>query len=615
MKKSSIVLAVAVALLLLGSMMVISYQPDSVSSRVATSAPSTTWSSSGSGNHRIVNMALDNTPSASSGPLIPHPSNSIVVVPVYNAFVSHNTTSNEQNNSVHFPSGNFSKITVSFFDQYISNPFDDSFVVTVNGVEVLAGNTLELENTSVTQNITEYGSIMNATSSVFVTSPQFNPGYSSALSVWFTFYNGTPPAEPNKVIPAFTNVNFPTPRNAFPNNVPIPFNVSRTSNVTFPENVTSAYLNLYEQQNGNDEFWYTLQPPYREFRVFIANTLVATVQPYPNIQTGGGDLFLWQPILAIGAEMYPPHTINLNPYLSLLKGKQNVTVEVLNDENVWIRAAANFMLTTSHNPDGQGHTSSALQFSDSYYQSPLTNATTESIPQNAAYLNDTQFVNESLTSSGVVPNGAQSIYSTTDQAVSFFANSTTFDPSFNIIQNTSFGVALVYVENFYLREYINTTTSTIVQSRAGMISQAYSMTGSTSNQYYQVNGTLIEYVVLNPFSVVLGFNVTQIRDVSTSTYSTASTSFGHTGNFHFNTTSDVVQGNGIFDAQLNSHFTITSLTYNHAVTQKTVTSHAFSSRTGSSFYYMNEKAVNDSLVNRNGTLLYRTVIKSSHGGP
>ena len=189
------------------------------------------------------------------GPSIIVPSNAIVVVPTYAAFVSHNTTSTIINNNVCFPSGSYSNITVTFFDQFISNPFDDSFAVQVNNVEILAGNTLEDENTSVTLSVTQYYSILQGVASVLTTSPQFNPGYSSRLSTWFTFYIGPMPNEPNNIIPAFTDISFPTPANAFPNNVPIPYNVTRTTNVSFPDNITSAYLNLYEQQNGNDEFW------------------------------------------------------------------------------------------------------------------------------------------------------------------------------------------------------------------------------------------------------------------------------------------------------------------------------------------------------------------------
>lgn len=613
MIRKTLGIAFAIAVVLLGGMFVATSQPhhqETVQIQAAAALQPANLLPTVS---RAGNLALDNNPAAMIGPAVPHPAGSTVIVPVYNVFVSHNTTSSVENTSVVFPAGHFSRITVTFFDQYISNPFDTSFIVSVDNVQMLAGNTLELENTSVTQNVTEYSSILSGNATVFTTCPQFNPGYSSALSVWFTFYNGTPASQPNVVLPAFTNINFPTPQNAFPNNVPLPFNVSRSVNVTFPDNVTSASLNLYIQQNGNDEFWYTLQPPFREFRVFINNTLVGTVQPYPNVQTGGGDLFLWQPILGIGAELYPPHVINLNPYLSLLKGKKEITVQVVNDENLWIRAAANFMLTTTQGQTTSGHSHSAFSFHDSYTQTPATNFTTKSIPSSAAYLNDTQYVNETLVSSGYAMHGKTSTFSSSVQRVSFFANSSEFDPNFNILQNTSFGQAFVYTQSFYLREYINTTTSTSVGMNLGFYHRMLSSTQTSVDRYYQINGTALEYVVLNPFSVVVGFNVTQIKMVDMHSTTTVLEGNHYARSVRFNNTFEKVSGNGIFAAELNSNNVITVLTYNHATTAKTVFSVAGSSGNGVSFYMLKEKAVNNSLVNRNGTLVYRHV-EEHHGG-
>ncbi|MEM0136462.1 MAG: hypothetical protein QXU18_14750 [Thermoplasmatales archaeon] len=123
------------------------------------------------------NITMNNPTTVTSGPVIPHPNRTIVVIPVYNAYVSHNTTSSLANSSVSFSSGNFSRKTVSFFDQYSSNPFDDSFIVSVNNVQILTGNTLELENTSVAENVTHYRSIFAKNSTVFVTSHQFNVNF------------------------------------------------------------------------------------------------------------------------------------------------------------------------------------------------------------------------------------------------------------------------------------------------------------------------------------------------------------------------------------------------------------------------------------------------------
>jgi len=550
------------------------------------------------------------------GPLIPAPLDAIVVVPVYAAFVSHNTTSTIVNTSVNFPTGSYSSITVTFFDQYLTNPFDDSFVVQVGNTQILAGNTLELENTSVTQPVTDYYSILQGQTSVLVTSPQFNAGYTSRLSTWFTFYLGPEASHPQTVIPAFTDVNFPTPRNAFPNNVPIPFNVTRTTNVTFPNNISSAYINFYEQQNGNDEFWYTLQPPFREFRIFIGNELVATVEPYPNIQTGGGDLFLWQPILGIGAEVYPPHVINLSPYLSLLHGTKTIKVEVINDENLWIRSALNFMINTTQGPVVSGQISNSFIFNDSYFQSPQTNLTTESIPLSAAFLNDSNSVTEILTSSGfTATQGILAEYSVI-KTDSFFSNATEYDPSLDIVIPTSSGYVIPTVENFYLNEsitYIDTSTYYLLNSSRG---PAYGHVNvlNIRQEYFQINGTASEFLYLNSSGALtgigVGFNVTQIRNITDFAYISYSIN-GTSGDYNMTYSNDtMVVGNGFFVGTVVDNM-ITSLSYNHAMTSKTVDSVSQLDGSITHYYDLYEVAVNNSLVLRNGTLVIYEVSSGS----
>lgn len=71
------------------------------------------------------------------------------------------------NPNVTFPSGNFSLITVTFENIYVSNPWDYSYYVSVNSTQILSGNTYEMENTTVTENVTQYYSvIVGSTASV-----------------------------------------------------------------------------------------------------------------------------------------------------------------------------------------------------------------------------------------------------------------------------------------------------------------------------------------------------------------------------------------------------------------------------------------------------------------
>ena len=418
------------------------------------------------------------------------------------------------------------------------------------------------------------------------------------------------------MIPAFTDINFPTPANAFPNNVPIPFNVTRSANVTFPSNVTSAYINFYEQQNGNDEFWYTLQPPFREFRIFINNTLVATVEPYPNVQTGGGDLFLWQPILAIGAELYPPHVINLSPYLSLLHGKQQIRVEVINDESLWIRSALNFMVNTSSSPVSSYTLSNSYLFVNSYIQNPPTNFTTESIPLNASYLNDTEGVQEVLSASGLtVTNSYVAEYSSI-KTDTFFSNATEYDPSFDILQKTPTGYLRSTVETFFLNETITEYSSATYYLLSPSSHESYGSISiiNTKQEYFQINGTTtIDYYLNDNFSLVsvgIGFNITQIRNITdyqNVTYSINGTIGGYS---LFSVNNTMVTGSGFFVGTVVKGV-ITSLIYNHAMTTKTI--HSLSELDGqvTDYYNLYEVAVNNSLVLRNGQLIVYEVSQGS----
>jgi hypothetical protein len=550
---------------------------------------------------RPLDGALDNTPApAPSGPAVPHSHGSVVVVAVYDAFVSHNTTSTIVNGSVPFPTGPFSRISVTFFDTYVSNPFDTSFVVEVNGTQLLAGNTLENENTSVTENVTEYYALFNGTTSVLVTCPQFNPGYASSLSAWFTFYYGPAPPHASVVLPAVTNRNLEDTgtENPIPVDVTVPYNVSYSTNVTFPSHVSSGTAQLFEQQNGNDEFWYTLQPPFREFRVFINGTLLATVQPYPNIQTGGGDLFLWQPILAIGADLYPPTTIDLTPFLGLLHGTQPVEVEVINNENLWIRVALNFLLNTSAGAGACASLGGSFQFVDHYDQSPATNATTLSIPTSTSWLNDSESTFERTAATGGFRDGAARTLATTTHTVAFFANSTEFDPLFDLVAATPYGPALYYEQNFSLEEYLNTTTTTTTSFHGGSEQPHGASSFSESNAYYSVSGSEVEAIILSTGDLLLGFSVRQVEIVS-------SYARGDPGGFSASYSSIVVNGSGEFVGVLTSVGSLESpLVSNQAYTAETMLTSSTGPGHSGSFFYLREIAVNNSLVNRNGTIIF-----------
>ena len=121
----------------------------------------------------------------------------------------------------------------------------------------------------------------------------------------------------------------------------------------------------------------------------------------------------------------------------------------------------------------------------------------------------------------------------------------------------------------------------------------------------QINGTSSEFIYLNSSGdltgIGIGFNVTQIRNITDYTlvsYDINGTSGDYNTTYSNDTT---VVGDGFFAGTIVDNV-ITALTYNHAVTSKTV--HSVSQLDGSITHYFNlyELAVNNSLVVRNGTL-------------
>src|ERR1700733_7635524 len=78
---------------------------------------------------------------------------------------------------------------------------------------------------------------------------------------------------------------------------------------TMPNNVQSAYLDVYAQGQSGDEFWYTCVPNdvsaelfscgntgFRETEITIDGQAAGVAPIFPWIFTGGIDPFLWEPI-------------------------------------------------------------------------------------------------------------------------------------------------------------------------------------------------------------------------------------------------------------------------------------------------------------------------------
>lgn len=121
-----------------------------------------------------------------------------------------------------------------------------------------------------------------------------------------------------------------------------------TATYTLPANVRAAYLDVYLQSQGGDEFWYTCFPNdlaqelyncgntgFREGDVAIDGQPAGVVPVYPWIYTGGIDPYLWRPIPGVETLNFRPYRVNLTPFAALLSNGQahTIAVNVFNNGN------------------------------------------------------------------------------------------------------------------------------------------------------------------------------------------------------------------------------------------------------------------------------------------
>lgn len=115
--------------------------------------------------------------------------------------------------------------------------------------------------------------------------------------------------------------------------------LSRT--FTLPTNVERAYLDVFAQGQGGDEFWYSCVPDtfadtlqscgggsFRETQVSIDGQAAGVAPVYPWIFTGGIDPYMWRPTPGVQALNFLPYRVDLTPFAALLNDGAPHTVTV-----------------------------------------------------------------------------------------------------------------------------------------------------------------------------------------------------------------------------------------------------------------------------------------------
>lgn len=137
--------------------------------------------------------------------------------------------------------------------------------------------------------------------------------------------------------------------------------LSRT--LTLPTNVERAYLDVFTQSQGGDEFWYTCVPDayaaetnecgggnFREAEISIDGQPAGVAPVYPWIYTGGIDPYLWRPTPGVQTLNFLPYRVDLTPFAGQLSdgNPHAVAVQVAGAHGYFSATAALLVYRDAH---------------------------------------------------------------------------------------------------------------------------------------------------------------------------------------------------------------------------------------------------------------------------
>ena len=134
-----------------------------------------------------------------------------------------------------------------------------------------------------------------------------------------------------------------------------------SATVSLPGNLTTATLDLYAVGQSNDEFWWGLDPAFREIEVSIDGKPAGVVWPYPYVYTGGVNPLLWRPLTGIHTMDIPSYRLDLTPFAGMLGGTHTISLSVANNAGYWL-AGGSLLLTAGGPATTGGVAADSLSF-------------------------------------------------------------------------------------------------------------------------------------------------------------------------------------------------------------------------------------------------------------
>ncbi|AEU37861.1 peptide-N4-asparagine amidase [Granulicella mallensis] len=216
-----------------------------------------------------------------------------------------------------------------------------------------------------------------------------------------------------------------------------------TQTLNLPRNVEKVYLDVFAQNQSNDEFYYLCVPndqtgtlescgntAFRETEITIDGKPAGVAPVFPFIFTGGIDPFLWEPITGVQTLNFKPYRVDLTPYAGVLgDGSQHIVGISVFNANTLFLATANMLVFTDH---GSKEVSGGL-ISNTLSAAPTPQVNENLTTSTSGVVTGTVAIgsNRSFTISGFVNTSHGRVETTVEQQVNFLSTQT-----FNVNPNT-----------------------------------------------------------------------------------------------------------------------------------------------------------------------------------
>jgi Peptide N-acetyl-beta-D-glucosaminyl asparaginase amidase A len=213
--------------------------------------------------------------------------------------------------------------------------------------------------------------------------------------------------------------------------------------VNLPRNVENVYLDVFAQNQIDDEFFYFCVPnnvaaelescdntAFRETEISIDGKPAGVAPVFPFIFTGGIDPFLWEPIPGVQTLDFKPYRVDLTPFAGVLgDGSQHTVALSVFNANDFFNATANLLVFTDH---GSREVTGGL-ISDTLSAAPTPQVNENLTTSSSGVVTGTVSVssNRSFSISGFVNTSHGRVVTTVEQQVNFLSTQT-----FNVNPNT-----------------------------------------------------------------------------------------------------------------------------------------------------------------------------------